>query len=219
MIEKITEEYINKYGFLFKNDTLILLEDLKLEEKINSIKEKYKKKRKQLLQNREKAIEELKDYGERVGEDVADEVNDILAEKIRKLKLLYMIKLKNLKKNELEELMKVKKLIKKSTLIISGIAFASLSIYTAYKIYRDAIKRYEKKCENDTGEKKRKCVLELKIKALKRRLTFLNNAAINCNYSKDPINCRKKLDQEILKVRELIRNFSNEVITRLTGED
>lgn len=215
MIEQILEDYLNEYGYLFKKDTLILLEDLKLQEKINQIKEKYKKKRNKLKLNRDAAIEELKDYGERVGEDVADEVNDILAEKIRKLKLLYMLRLKSLNKKELVEISK----LKKRTLVISGIGLASISIYTGYKVYKDTVKRYEKKCQNETGEKKRKCILELKIKALKKRLSFLNNSAINCNYSKDPIKCRKKLNQEILRVRELIRDFTNEVVERLTGEN
>jgi len=47
----------------------------------------------------------------------------------------------------------------------------------------------------------------------------LNGATIKCNSSKDPIKCKDKLDEEILKLNEKlkedIKNFS-ELVTRKT---
>lgn len=226
MTEKIIIDYLNKFGYLFENDTLVLLEDIKIDKKIKEIKDKYKKKRNELKKYRDTALDKIKEIAlstiDSQGQETADELNetilDMIEKKKQRIKQLYYIKSAYLNTQQAKEIEKTLKMYK-STKIISGVALASLIIYTSYQIYKDTNDKYKKNCEKKTGKDKEKCILNNRIIALKKRLNFLNGATIKCNKSKDPVKCKDKLDEEILKLNEKlkedIKNFS-ELVTRKT---
>ena len=225
-IEQTVIDYLNKFGFLFENDSLLLLEDIKLDKKIKEIKEKYKKKKDKLKEFRDMALDNLKEIFkssieskvEEYGDELNEEILEVIEKKKQRIKQLYYIKKNLLNAQEAKEIEKV--MFKyKSSAIISGTALASLIIYTAYQTYKVSNNKYKKNCEKKVGIEKDKCILKNKIFSLKKRLNFLNGATIKCNSSKDPIKCKDKLDEEILKLNEKlkegIKNFS-ELVTRKT---
>jgi hypothetical protein len=208
-VEQTIIDYLNKFGFLFENDSLLLLEDLKTEDKKNKIKEKYKKKRKALDNQKDGALKNLDDFSKSFGHGLADKANEEITEKVAKqkhrIKKLWFLKRAYLNGQEVRELEKITTLHKKSAIIISGVAFASMVIYTSYQIYRDTNSKYKKICGNKKGIEKDRCILQNRIKALKNKLDFLNGATIKCNKTKDPVKCKDKLDEEILKTREKLK--------------
>jgi ABC-type multidrug transport system fused ATPase/permease subunit len=217
-IEQTVIDYLNKFGFLFENDTLVLLEDIKINKKIKEIKDKYKKKKDDLKEYRDEALDKIKEVAvataDSKGQETADELNEELLELIEKKKQrirhLYLIKKAYLNGQESKEIEKTL-LTYKSVAIISGITLASLIIYTSYQIYKETNKKYKKNCIKKTGKEKEKCILNNRIISLKKRLDFLNGASIKCNKSKDPVKCKDKLDEEILKIKEKIENYVKEL--------
>ena len=197
----------------------VLYESPILQSKTSKIKEKYDKKRKELIKHKNEALEKLKDFGKDVGKDVAGEMTEKIRTQKAKIRSLYLMRKGMLNSQEFKELEKVKNVSKKSSLIISGIGLASIIIYTSYKIYKENEKKYERMCKDKKGKDKEKCIIKNRIIALEKRLKFLNNSAIKCNYSKNPVKCKDKLDEEMLKIRERIRNYSNNIMTRITGEE
>jgi ABC-type multidrug transport system fused ATPase/permease subunit len=216
-IEQTVIDYLNKFGFLFENDTLVLLEDIKIDKKIKEIKEKYKKKKDKLKEYRDKSLDKLKeifkDATEQYGQEYADELNekifDIVEKKKKRIRQLYLIQKNLLNAQEAKEIEKA--MFKyKATAIISGVALASLIIYTAHQTYKETNNKYKKNCEKKIGIDKDRCILKNRIVALKKRLNFLNGASIKCNKSKDPIKCKDKLDEEILRLKDkLVEDTKN----------
>ena len=81
-IEQTIIDYLNKFGFLFENDALVLLEDIKLDKKIKEIKEKYKKKKDKLKEFRDIALEKLQEIFKSAAESKVEEYGDELNETI-----------------------------------------------------------------------------------------------------------------------------------------
>jgi len=75
-IEQTIIDYLNKFGFLFENDALVLLEDIKLDKKIKEIKEKYKKKKDKLKEFRDIALDNLKEIFKSSIESKVEEYGD-----------------------------------------------------------------------------------------------------------------------------------------------
>lgn len=219
-VEQTVINYINKFGFLFENDTLLLLEDVKLNKKIKEIKTKYKKKNDDLKKYRDDALDKTKEIAistaDSQTQEYADELNekilDMIEEKKQRIKQLYFIRSANLNAQQAKEIEKAIKTYK-TTKIISGIALASLIIYTSYQIYKDTNNKYQKNCEKKPGKIREKCILNNRIISLKKRLDFLNGASIKCNKSKDPVKCKDKLDEEILKIKEKIEEQIKNIAT------
>ena len=219
-IEQTVIDYLNKFGFLFENDALVLLEDIKLDKKIKEIKDKYKKKRNELKKYRDTALDKIKEIAlstaDSQGQETADELNetilDMIEKKKQRIKQLYYLKSAYLNTQQAKEIEKTLKMYK-NTKIISGVALASLIIYTSFQIYKDTNDKYKKNCEKKTGKDKEKCILNNRIIALKKRLNFLNGATIKCNKSKDPVKCKDKLDEEMLKIKEKIEDHIKNIAT------
>ena len=208
-IEQTTINYLNKFGFLFENDALVILEDIKQEEKIKEIKEKFKKKREILDNNKETLLDKLKEFGESVLGEYTDSANEKIANKIeekkQRIRNMWFAKKAYLNAQELKEIQKLK-FKYKTTGVISGVTLASMIIYTSFQIYKDTNNKYKKNCEKKTGKDRERCILHNRSLALKNRINFLNGATIKCNKSQDPLKCKDKLDEEILKIREKLRD-------------
>jgi hypothetical protein len=204
-IEQTIVDYLNKFGLLFENNTLSA--NPNIENKIKETRKKYKRKRKQLLKHKESALEKLKEFAKSLGEDLADEMIEKLEKQKLRIRSVYLIRKSSLWKKELEEIQRLKSISKKSGLVISGIGLASLLIYSSYKVYTDNKKRYQSLCLNKTGKEKYDCIKKYKVISLRKRYQFLNNAAIKCNYSKHPVKCKDKLDEEMLKIKLKIEDI------------
>lgn len=208
----IKTNYLNEYGILIKNDTLILLNENKIDDKIAQIKNKYKKKRKDLKAQYDKAVEKIKDFGKDVGKDAAkdtiEEMNKKIRTKSENMRTVYLVRLKSLGKQEidaLQKLQKIKSISKKGLIATSGLALASIIIATSYQVFKDEKDEITRKCSRKKGKEKEICNKRNRIIALKRRISFLNNSVFRCNYSKDPVKCRMTIDKEILKLKESLR--------------
>lgn len=211
--DSINTNYLDKYGILLENETLILLDEKKIDEKISKTKENYRKKMKKLKKQHDKALEKIEDFGKDVGEDVGKDTIDDLRKKIEnKSKIVrstYLARMAMMGKKEAEaiqRLQKIKSVSRNGLLITSGIALATIIITAGYKVFRDEQKRISMECSSKKGQEKTKCLKLNKIKSLRKRISFLNNAAIKCNYSKNPAKCKNQLDKEILRLKEVLRN-------------
>ena len=205
-IEESLLEYLDKYGFLFENDTSIIKEELGLAKKIQLIKDKYKKKRDDLLKRKKESTEKIKKIAKEVGEKASTNVVDDISERIdkerEKIRSVYLARKSLLDKQELNNISKLKKTTKGS-LYVSGLSLASIIIYLSYKIHKDNQKKYKKICRFKID--KEACIKKYKIDSLKKRLTFLNSSITKCNFSKNPVKCRSAIDMEMLKLKEKIR--------------
>ena len=200
-INEILINYINKYGHLSENDTLILLDDIKTDMKIKKIKEENRKKREELKKKREEDLEYLEKTNKK--DKVIKFVDKKIQSKRRGIFVSYFLKLAMIDKDELGSL---KKTVKKSLLLISGLSLATLLIHTAYSFYEEGKNVIIKKCNSKKGVMAREiCLKKNKIELLKKRLAFLNKNIVKCNYSKHPVECRAKLNEEILKVKEKLK--------------
>lgn len=203
-VEQTLIEYLEKYGYLFENDTSIIMEELE-EEKI---KEKYKKKKEELLKNKENILAKLKDFGKEVGANVADEMREEIEEKIKKIRTLYFARKQMLNLKQATEL---KNLKGKSGLVVSGAALAAMLIFTSFKLYRMEKQRTLKQCTDKEGLEKQICIKNHYKQALIKRLYFLKKSMYKCKYSKDPVKCKDKVDEEILKVEEKLKDFAGQI--------
>lgn len=216
-------EYLNKYGFLFenKNDVLLQENDFSTKEKISQIRRKYEKRRRDLEEYKEKALEKLKEFGESMGQSLADETNEKIKEKIeiekRKIKTYYLLKKRLLLQQEKTEVKNIIIASKAGALILGGMGLASILIFSSYKVYKNNKAKYEKQCKNKVGKNKDKCIIKAKIEALKKRHEFLNNVITKCNKSNNPIKCKAKIDRELIKIRERIRNNLTKFGRDVTG--
>lgn len=203
-VEQTIIEYLEKYGYLFENDSLILFEDLKIEK----IKEKYRKKKEDLKKNKESYMETLKDFGNRVQGDVGANIQDQVEDKIKKLQLAYTLKKQLLKA---EEAVEIKKIGLKHGIMLSGVGLASVLLYSSFKLYLDNKKKIKEHCSKKKGLEKQKCIQKYMQQSLLKRLYFLKRSIHKCNYSKDPVQCKAKLDMEILKVQEKLKDVSSQI--------
>ena len=224
-VEQTLLDYLNEYGFLFENDSVILKEDINTYKKIEKVKIIYKQKRERLDKEKEDAIEKikdhregilqkLKDYGIELGKEVTEDIEDDVHNQVRRVARFFLGKKALLSKEELETIRK----IKKGSLVVSGVGLASMLIYTSYKTYKKDERKYEKYCEDKKGRQKRVCILNIRIELLKRRSKFLNNAAIKCDYSKNPVECKKKLDQEKIRLEEKIKDYLTDLRSETIGD-
>lgn len=170
---------------------------------IKIIKKKYKKKRNELLKRKNEAIEKLKDIALDISHDVADDMTERIEKQKKKVRLFFKIKKSLLDKQEVEEIKKVK--LSKKGLFVSGIALASIITYMSYKIYKENNKKYIRYCSKLDGEEKELCIKQYRMKSLSKRLAFLTHSLSKCNFSKDPVKCKDKLDEEMLRIREKLR--------------
>lgn len=221
--EKILSDFLNEYGFLFKKDFEIIKEqDKEKTNKIKQVKEKYKKEKEKLLKDQKSSIEKLKDYVKDVGEDIVSDVSSDIGEKIerkiQRLRAIYLVKKNILKQKEVKEIGKVKQLYRTAPKIVSGLFTVAIAMYGANKLYKTEKQKIEKICKNKTGQEKKKCIKNIEIKLLKKKLSFLNDAVLNCNFSKDPVKCKVALHKEMLKLREKIKDKSIEFEEKVSGD-
>jgi len=214
----------DKNKFLSELYTIVLYESKS--EEIKKVKEKFNKKRVEVKKKHDSKIEKLKDFLKDVGEDytkdILDELNEKIKQKAKMIRSVYLAKMVSLGKEEAEALrkiQKVKSVSKKSFVLISGLAMAVIIISAALQVYKDEKNEIIKKCSQKKGREKQICFKINKIKALRKRISILNNSSVKCNYSKDPIKCKEKLNEEILKLKERLRkesvNFAQKMKIRL----
>ena len=204
-VEQTIIDYLNKYGFLFENDALILLEDIKNQNQIQRIKDLYKKKRQEIKDKKDSEIQSIKDFATSVAKDYSDELdlNKIVKKKKEQVIKLFVTRNNLLKKEAIRRI----KIINQSGKVISGLSLASIIIYGSIQIYKEELKKMENLCSNKIGKERKKCMLKKKIKLAKNRISFLNTAKFKCKDSKDPVSCKSKLDQEKLKIHEKIKDY------------
>lgn len=207
--------FLNEYGYLFENDTLVLLEELKVEEKLKNIKNKYKKKREELKKG---TIEKLKELGGELANEITTEVAEKIRNQKQRVKAMYIAKRASLDASEKIELERLRKISIKTGILLSGIVLASLLMFSSFKIYLSEKKKFKKYCQTLKGKAQVRCLAQARVKALKRRFTFLNGVIVNCNKSKDPVKCKDKVDEEMLKLKQKIINISSKYTAPYTGD-
>lgn len=203
-------DYLNKYGFLFENDTLILLDEIRSNTKIEKIKKIFRKKKIDIKKNHEEKIDNLKNYAKDVGEDLGKDTLDEFTKKIRdkskRLRSVYLARLAMLGREEAKRIENVRSMSKKGAVLVSGLSLAAMIIHLSYQLYREEKNKIIKSCSGKEGRTKELCIRESKIKAIQKRIAFLNSSTLKCRYSKDPLKCKDKIDEEILELREYLRN-------------
>jgi len=215
--EKIINDFVNRYWYLFE-DSSLLLEDISINKKIQDIKEKYKKKKESLEKSKDSALEKIKDFGLDLGKEVSEEYRERLQDKVRRMKAIFIARMRLLNKQTYEEIKNVKKISKlKSGAIVSGITLASLIIFTSYQIFKRDKKIIEDKCSKLSGKRKLLCVKKIEIYLTKDRLDFLEKSIYKCKYSKDPVKCRSEIDKEILRLKGIMKDKLSELGSRMVS--
>lgn len=177
------------------------------------IKDKYKKERDKLKKSKDDKLDKLKN------QSLTDNMDKIIKDKKDKIIKLYKIRKTVLNKQEFDELKIITKFLKnKKVILVSGLTIASTIIYLSYKIYKDDTKKYNKLCSKLKGYEKELCISTKRIKALTKRFIFLNKLSFRCKHSKDPLKCKIRLDEEMLKIRERIRIESTKIGKKVTKQ-
>jgi hypothetical protein len=218
-IEQVVHDYLNEFGYLHENDTLILNEEIKIKEAIKDIRRKYKKKRQNLEKYKDEALEKLKDSAQDIGKEVGEELLVQIEKQKAKIRTVYLLKKSSLNSQEAIELAKIKNIAKHGAMTLSGIGLASLLIYVSFKFYKENKKLINQECGDKKGKLRERCIRQFRIKVLTKRLSFLDKSLIKCNYSKDPVKCRDKIDEELLKVREKIKSEMDKLGKQILGTD
>lgn len=214
-IEQTLQDYLNEYGFLFENDSVILSEDLKKEKEINDYYEKKKKdldKQKEKLfkhieANKDSYIDSLKDFGENLRDNVIADLDQRAEEK--KIKVQEFIAARKAMLTQRQQL--ALKSVKKGGKLVAGITLASALIYTSVKLYQRENEIFKDKCTGLRGHAKNRCLIQARVVSLKKKSQFLKTALTKCKESKDPVTCRNKLDQEILRIEGKIKDLLAEI--------
>lgn len=209
---------------LLSEDELIQEWFERIHNKIQQIKDYYKKKRKELKDQKDDDLEKLKQYlkdsGESLGRSVSDtaagQIQEEVEERGRRIRALYVMKNTILNRQEMLRLMKIKKIQKvtKGTLVASGIVLSGGLIQKAYSTYKDEMKKAKSVCSGKTGKERAICIEKYKIKLLKKRFNFLNSIIVHCKETKDPVKCRVAINKEKERVKNLIHKELQKV-----GED
>jgi hypothetical protein len=205
--DNILIEYLN---FLSETDSA---------DKTSKIKKYYHQKRKELEKRKKEAIDRVKDFMVAVGYKSTGqgELDDLVTAKEDQI-LKYFAKRKAaLNASELKAL----KLVKGSTLLASGAAIASIIIINSVKIYKEQEQKYKRQCSKYTSKYRARCIAAAKIDCLKQKNDFLEMSYFKCKKSNNPVECKAKLDKEVLKVKEQLRDkmndFSKDIRSREGG--
>jgi hypothetical protein len=67
------------------------------------------------------------------------------------------------------------------------------------------------KCKGLTGKRKNICIKNEKERMLNQRILFLKKSINRCKYSKHPVECKAKIDQEILRMEEKLKDYFSDV--------
>lgn len=192
------------------------------EELEKAIREKYKKKRKILKKEKEKIEQSMKDtlidVAKQTGEEAANELRDTFSQKASNLKVYYYKRLGELlskEKNELAALKKGQKIIKGSKYTIAGTIAAGLILASARLLYKQSIDYAKRKCSNYKGKDKEICIKQMKIQALKNKLSHIKKSINKCNKSKNINKCKDKLHEEILKIQDQINELIKDIGSRI----
>lgn len=211
-VEQTVIEYLEKFGYLFESDSSILENELKTKDELTRIKVKYDRKKEELKKEHKNALEKVRDFAKDVGKEYSKELVDKFEDKVQlqtqRIRALHYMKLKELNKAELIELGKFSK---KGTLIVSGIGLASLIIYASFKNFMLNKKISRLKCKGLTGEKRSDCIKREKAMMIHSRIQFLKKSVMRCNHSKDPVRCKDKIDEEILRLESKVKSYFNDI--------
>lgn len=225
--EDIVIEYLNKYGFLFENDSITLLEDIKTNKKIEEVNKKFKKKLDDLIKHRDEALEKIKEFGKDAGEtfrdDIIGNIDEELSDKLRrtrrKIQVYFIARKLLLSKQKQIEIQKIIATGKKTSLVISGLGLSSLLIFSSYQMYKKDKIKYQYLCKNKRGKNKKICLANAKIAALKNRYKFLDLAMTRCNHSKDPVKCKANIHKELLEIQTRITDIINNKTSEFTKQN
>lgn len=210
-VEQTIIDYLNQFGFLFENDSIVLLEDLKTEKKIQKVKEFYKKRRQELKDNRDDQIEALKDFAMDLAKDAVDEfeIENTVTRKRDQIIRAFVSKQNMLKQQEIAKINQ----IKSGGKLVTGMALASILIYGALKLYYSELEKANFICSSKVGKEKHKCFLKQKITSVQKRISFLDRSKVKCSESKDPVKCKDKIDEEIVRLKQKANDYFEELRT------
>ena len=145
---------------------------------------------------------------------VAQKTFGTLKFKIKNLKFTYYVKKKIFDIREKIEIRSI--LSKRNVRVASGAALASIIIYGGYKVYENNKLKFSKECSKKTGYQKQVCFIKCDINSLRKRLDFLKKNIFRCKNSKNPIECKIKVDKEILKIRESLKTKASQIGSNFT---
>lgn len=99
-----------------------------------------------------------------------------------------------------------------SSIFILGVSALTIALKTAsFRIYKDYIDKYGKKCRDfKHGTAVRIiCELSIKQKALEKRVKSLQNGKKYCKKTKDQQKCSVEIDKEIKEIMKDIKNIKD----------
>lgn len=192
-MKKIIDSYL---VFLSENNSDTI-------KKTDKLKEKYKEKKEKI--KKDKTVpEKIKDISMAAYRSISDELSDSTAKKISK-------QMKKIRVKNISDKIRPTGIKPKTTLLATASAIASFIIYMSYKNHKIDKERLIKSCFDKKGKEKILCIKKHNKDALLLRINFLRKSIFKCKYSDDPIKCKAKIDSEILKIEQKIKDIGSEI--------
>jgi len=90
---------------------------------------------------------------------------------------------------------------------MTAMKVAGFAVLTATQIYKTFFNSASKMCESKSGVEKVKCIRNVKINALNRKISIIRSKMSECAKTNNPQKCREKLQKHIDKVNEKIKKL------------
>ena len=185
----------------------ILNEENTKESLRQKIKDKYDEERDKLEKYKNIILLKLRTVGERTSKQFSS--SNIIDDEIKKLKNIYSAKRSLINKREVMELSKLNK--SKSGMIVVGSVLSSLIIFTAYNNYKNSREKILMRCKKLKGINKIDCYKDHEKDLLQKRISFLERSIFKCKKSSNELSCKKKINKEILKLKDRVKDLFSSV--------
>jgi len=198
----------------------ILLEEDEVSKKYDEIKERYREKISDLVSRKEEFFDWLKNVGEETTKEISDQKLEELQHKKGRFIALYNKKMKQLMKNqekEVQDLYKKSKIAGKTAVFILSTTAILGSAIRANQLLNQKAKM---DCKRVQDLKKRElCIKKWRINCLKRKTLLLKRALTRCKHTRNQLECKKRINDEIFKINQSIKEKTTEFTKNIIGVD
>lgn len=190
-------------------------QELKSETK--KIREKYKKKRQQIISQRETILDKLKDMVEDYGKELSKDETEHQRNQ-KRVRLAARSRLMKTMKDEADEIdilmRRYRSTSKKITGTVLSLGFIASLIRGHYVFNKDL----QEKCKNRKTKKERElCVLQLKKVMYEKKIKVLKDLIHGCDKAKDKKACELRIQSYVFKMEDKLDNIRKKYVLANTG--
>ena len=197
-------------------ELLTEIKDLKVKKEVEKVERDYRMMQSDLISRRDEFFEKAKEQATDIARDISDEKAEEFWEKRAVILTQFNKRLRNLVQMRDQ---KIKRILTRVTHLspkqLGGVVTAAAIIAIAIRASQTFTEYAKDKCLRIKDSRKRKlCVVRWKEQYYKKRLNSLRDHVTKCKYAKDPVECRNKIDKEMLKIVKQIDNVKGDVLEK-----